>query len=395
MKRHLLLLLAACLVILAYSACSHTEGTSPDAAGKALSSEKIETTAASESESSDGWKTSTPEAQGMDSQKLYGMIKYIQGLGIDSLLIARNGFIVTEAYFYSNTKSSVHDLRSCTKSVTSALVGIAIEEGYIKGVDSKILDLFAQYKFENMDENKKNIALKHLLTMSAGFEWNEDYSLPNEKNPAYQISSSPDSIRFLLNRKLVEEPGKVFHYNSGQSDLLSSILTKATGMDTFTYAEKKLFQPLGITEKYWGTFSDGTVCGAAGLNMCTRDMAKFGTLYLNKGKWNGRQIVPEKWVEDSTKKQIDADFNGTAGGYGYQWWLNRFGGYSARGIYGQYIFVMPELKMVVVFQSHFSNNDLPPYYLMEGSIIPAAVSQAPLPENKEAYQQLLSVCSNP
>ncbi len=357
--------------------------------------EKINEPVNTEYYTENSWKNSTPEEQGVDSEKLYDLVKGIREnkTEIDSLVIVRNGYIITEAYFSGN-KDSLRALYSCTKSVTSALVGAAIDDGYIKDVDMKLLDIYPDMKIKNNNTLKKQITLEHLLTMSSGFDWDEvtiSYSHPD--NPLPQLERSPDTVQFMLNRSVSTEPGRAFNYNSGGSHLLSAIITKLSGKALAEYAEDKLFKPLGITNKSWYSAQDGISFGGYGLYMRATDMAKLGYLYMKKGKWGDKQIIPEEWVELSTIKHIDADYNGTSKGYGYQWWVNSFGGYSARGFQGQYIIVQPELDMVVVFQSHFTKNDLLPLNMMEANIIPAVKSTQPLPSNTEMYEKLKSVCS--
>ncbi len=357
--------------------------------------ENIDKTVNTEYHTADYWRTSTPEEQGVDSEKLYDLVKGIREnkTEIDSLVIVRNGYIITEAYFSGN-KDSLRPLYSCTKSVTSALIGAAIEDGYIKDTNVKLLDIYSDMKIKNNNALKKQITLKHLLTMSSGFDWNEvttSYSDPS--NPVPQLERSSDTVQFMLDRAMSTEPGKVFNYSSGGSHLLSAIITKLSGKALADYAEDKLFKPLGITNKLWYSAQDGITFGGYGLYMRATDMAKLGYLFLKKGKWEDKQIIPEAWVEISTKKHIDADYNGTSKGYGYQWWVNSFGGYSARGYQGQYIIVQPELDMVVVFQSHLSKNDLIPINMMEENIIPAVKSKQPLPSNTEMYEKLKSICS--
>jgi len=343
----------------------------------------------------DTWRTSTPEEQGVDSEKLYKLVKGIKEnkTEIDSLIIVRNGYIITEANF-SGDENSIRALNSCTKSITSTLVGVAINDGYIKNIDMKLLDIYPEMEIKNNNALKKQITLKHLLTMSAGFDWNEwSSSYDDLENPAIQLGRSFNTVQFMLDQSVSSESGKVFNYNSGETHLLSAIYTKLSGKTIAEYAEDKLFKPLGITKKYWEIAPDGITYGGFGLNMRAIDMAKVGYLFLKKGKWVNEQIIPEEWVENSTKKHIDADFYGTSNGYGYQWWINSFGGYSARGLHGQYIIVMPELNMVVVFQSHFTDNDLIPLYMMEINIMPAVKSPQPIPSNTKISEMLKSICS--
>jgi hypothetical protein len=194
-----------------------------------------------------------------------------------------------------------------------------------------------------------------------------------------------------------QEPGKDFYYCTGASHLLAAILQQTTGKSAFEYAEEKLFAAMGIKDIYWMSDCNGINIGGAGMFMTPSDMAKFGYLYLKRGNWDGRQIVPEQWIETSTQKQINTPY-GLAGryGYGYHWWMNRFGGYSARGFGGQYIFVLPQYEMVVVFTSGLSGSDFfLPENIVESFIIPAVKSAALKPnvDNEENLAKVLKAVS--
>lgn len=344
---------------------------------------------------SEGWQTSTPEEQGMDSQLLADMLVYIKehDINIHSVLVIRNGYIVTEAYLAPYDETTLHELRSCTKSFTSALMGIAIEQGMIEGVDQLMLDYFPERTIENLDEAKQGITLDNLLTMSAGFDWPGGILEPiiNE------MSLRPDWLQFVLDRPVVDEPGTKFVYNSGGSNVLAAIVEGATGMKAFDYAEQYLFEPLGITEYRWAQDPRGHTLGGFGLRLTPRDMAKFGYLYLNNGLWDGEQIIPAEWVADSTIKRIDA--NPLSDSYGYQWWVDNKGYYMALGYGGQYIIVKPDLNLVVVFTSGLIPNDFfAPETLLNSYILPAAKSTEPLPENSEgvaALEAAAAALSNP
>lgn len=335
------------------------------------------------------WATSSPEAQGMDSNILYPLInhvihnKWALSGRIDSILIVRNGYLITELYAPYRTKNDYYDLYSATKSVISALVGIAIKEGYISGVEAKVLDFFPEYRHEPVDPVKESITIRDLLRMSAGFEWNEWDNPATAADPAGEMFRNYEPVKYLLDKPIVTKPGEVFNYNTGESLLLSEIITKATGMNTQNYAAKKLFQPLGILNYKWDLLRDGV---PGNLQLTSRDMAKFGLLYLNKGLWNGQQIIPSDWVEQSTTKQIDTNVGQETNGYGFQWWMNTFGGYSAKGMFGQYICVLPEWNVVAVFQSHLSirsTDFLLPLSIVQEGIIKSIQSPKPLPPNTQ------------
>ena len=296
------------------------------------------------------WKSSTPEEQGMDSKTLLEIYKYIEDQHevIHSILIIRNGYIVLEAYYNPYTREQKHILNSCTKSFVSALIGIAIEKGYIKGVDSNILDYFTGYDIINNDELKKKIRIKHLLTMTSGIDWPQ-YGPDNISD---QMGKSDDWIQFILDRPMATEPGNQTNYSNGDAHLLSAIIQKATGKTSLDFGWEHLFRPLGISDVTWYIDPQGINIGSATIYIIPRDMAKFGYLYLNKGKWGGKSIVPADWIDTSFQSQTKMPTKGGPVDYGYYWWL-----YPERGLYeawggqGQRIGVFPELNIVTVMTS--------------------------------------------
>jgi len=311
-----------------------------------------------------GWRTALPQSQGMDPEKLRQMFAAIEGqnLNVRSLVIVRNGYIVAEYYQPPFDENSQHELYSCTKSFVSALVGIAIAEGYLEGVDKPVLECFPDYAFANTDTRKSAMTIEHLLSMTSGLDWPEG-------DPIYQqLWSSRDWVQFVLDRPMATEPGSQFNYNSGCSHVLSAIVADHSGMLTQQFAHERLFAPLGISNVNWSVDSNGLAIGGWGLNITARDMAKFGYLYLNEGVWDGQQIVPAEWVKASTTAHADT---GQTFDYGYQWWTYpKWGAYAAKGRYGQLIFVIPEHKIVVVFTARM-DDDRPLVALIEDYIVPA------------------------
>lgn len=295
------------------------------------------------------WESSTPEAQGIDSEKLVKLLKFIQGsnTGLECLIIIRNEKIILETYYAGYQRDIMHELQSATKSFTSALIGIAIEKGFVRGVDQPLFKLLPEYESFFIGK-KRQITLKHLLNMSSGLEWNDWRTEQNSYSSSFdKIYASPDSVAFILNTAFVSDPGEVFFYNTGSSHLLSAIIKYRTGMSTFEFAKKYLFNPLKITEVKWGKLPNEIHKGGWDLYLRPLDMAKFGALYLNKGSWRGNRLINRKWIEQSTKFQISAgQWN-----YAYHWW--RPGGYNtniytAAGYKGQHIYVLDELNLVVV-----------------------------------------------
>ena len=336
------------------------------------------------------WRTSTPEQQGMDSAQLVQMLDAVTArkLNIHSLLIVRHGYLVAEVYYDANSPTLKHELYSVTKSFTSALVGLAIQKGFIDSLNHPVLDFFADRQVANLDARKKAMTLEHLLTMSSGLEWPESgSSYTTTDNPYVRMMRSSDWVQFVLDRPMADQPGATFNYNSGSSHLLSAIVQKTTRQSTLAFAQEYLFKPLGITDLVWGADASGVAVGGSDLRLTPRDMAKFGYLYLKGGVWEGRQIVPAEWVRASTTPHIKS--TDAALGYGYQWWIQPDGSFAAHGLGGQYILVRPKQDLVVVFTSWLTGSDTEqPPALMDSFIVPAAQSALALPENPEAMAQL-------
>lgn len=289
------------------------------------------------------WPVSSPQEQGIDPAPLAQMLEAIPAKMpyLHSALVIRNGVIVSENYFMGHEPSTRHVQYSVTKSVSSALIGIAIEQGYIQGVEQRVLDFFPGRNFKNMDARKEAMTLEDVLTMRTGLSWQDG-------DPYWgQIYRSPDWLEYMLGLPLAAAPGKKFNYCSGCSHILSAILYETTAMTPQEFAEENLFGPLGIQGVEWESDSQGISVGGWGLELSAREMARFGELYLRKGNWLGRQLVPAAWVEESTRPRVKT---GEDLRYGYQWWYSPDPeGYAAIGLDGQMIFVRPASQLVVVF----------------------------------------------
>ena len=331
---------------------------------------------------SDAWRASTPEAQGIDSQMLLNMFETIQAdkVPVHSVLILRHGYLVCEAYFQPFNKGTQHNLFSTTKSFTSTLIGIAIAEGKIKGVEQKIADIFPDVKMPENDLGTKDMTLENVLTMTAGHQ-------ADSVDAVYGSSNWPQTFFSLPFSK---KPGEHFLYDSGASHLLAAALLKTTGQNEAVYARKRLFEPLGIGSFPWEKSTEGINTGGWGLRLTPSDMAKFGYLILNKGVWKGKQIVPAEWVEAATQKHSEGWWGETRGDdYGYQFWMNSFGGFRADGFAGQYICILPEKDLIAVFTSGINYSEPnQPLNLMRDYVVPAVKSDAALPENPKANQEL-------
>jgi CubicO group peptidase (beta-lactamase class C family) len=333
------------------------------------------------------WRVSMPEEQGVDSTLISEMLEHItqQQIDIHSLLIIRNGYLVTEAYFSPYSKEIPHPLYSCTKSFTSALVGIALKDGYIKGVEQNMLEFFDNKTIKDLDSGKKEITLAHLLTMTSGLK-------PTPSFPLFQYA---EPIPFVLNLPMTHKPGEEFAYNSAAVHLLSAIIRQTTGTEVLSYANKKLFTPLGISDITWDADSTGLQAGPTGLRLTPRDLAKFGYLYLRNGIWDGKQVISKEWIEVSTQQHVDTTGKMNTAedeGYGYLWWMNDFGGYSSHGFGGQYLFVIPDLDLIIVFTSGLEDPLFPtPKELVEAYLLPAVRSPEPITPNPQAFRALKAI----
>jgi CubicO group peptidase (beta-lactamase class C family) len=279
---------------------------------------------------------------------------------IHSLIIIHYDSLVLEEYFMGWTRHMRHPCNSVTKSFTSALIGIAVEQGYIDGADEKLLGFFPEYDdIENLDTRKESITLENVLTMTAGFEWDE-VSTPywdecgnlDPENDAVKAGTSDDEIKYMLDLPMSDYPGTKWNYNSGGTDLLSGIIRNKTGNSAEEFASENLFSALGITNWEWLKDSNGLTITSMGLYLHPVNMAMLGYLYLKNGALNGKQIVPENWVKESTSMKIPVYIpatDETVANYGYQWWLTKDGyTFYASGYGGQSIFVTPALNLIVV-----------------------------------------------
>jgi CubicO group peptidase (beta-lactamase class C family) len=345
----------------------------------------------------DGWETSSLSDVNLDTNLIKELFERIGDGGyknIHSVLLVKRGKLVAEEYFSGKnsagqfqmfTRDTLNEMKSATKSVNSILVGIAIDQHLIRGVDEKISSFFPEYSDIFTNKQKDAIRLKDLLSMTAGLSWDEwTYPYTDPRNDAAMMASKADFFRYVLERPVATTPGKKFVYNSGISLMLGEIIYKASGLRADKFAEHYLFSALGITNYYWQKAPNGVVNTLGGLWLQSRDMAKIGQLFLNGGRWNGKQIVSEKWVKESTKQQVGAGQLPSwflADGYGYQWWLGSFHvrdktfeSYSARGQGGQFIIVFPSLQMVAVFTG-WNDNELlgQPLDMIQKYILPAAL----------------------
>lgn len=289
-----------------------------------------------------------------------------------SLLVHWKGDLVRETYFFGATPAGRANIKSASKSIISALVGIAIGQGRIKSVHQTIGELLPS-DTRGLDSVKRAITVEDLLSMRAGLQ---STSFDNYGTWV----TSRNWVRNALGRPMVAEPGGAMVYSTGSSHLLSAILTRVTRMSTYQFAQRNLAAPLGITLRPWQTDPQGIYFGGNDMYLTPRDMLKVGTLYLNGGRVASRQVVPSAWIDSSFVPRTTSPFNGNR--YGYGWWSRSAHGFDIRyawGYGGQFIFVVPELQLVVVATSdpnasrYWGHTDAL-HALLEDEIIPAVTN---------------------
>jgi len=300
----------------------------------------------------EGWETSTPEEQGLDPM-LVARLYYnaSQAETTRAVLVVKDGRLVAERYFHDGAVDQMCRVQSVTKSVTSALVGIALRDGCLESVDQKMMEFFPELADQVRDPRKNDITIRQMLQMRAGFPWEE--STPELFELLYG-GFRPSS---LLAVPLVRDPGTGCEYSNLTSHLVGVIVARACGMDLMDMAGERLFGPIGVEAGEWIQDWEGNRNGHADLHLTARDMARFGLLYLNDGQWEGRQVLPADWVRDSLRTYSEDAWKYKIGGnfrdlcYGYQWWSADAGGRRfsfAWGHGGQQIALVREFNMVIV-----------------------------------------------
>jgi CubicO group peptidase (beta-lactamase class C family) len=274
--------------------------------------------------------------------------------------------------------SDLHSMQSVSKTVSSIIVGIAITRGDFKaGLDTPLLKYFNVKRVKNVDDRKWRITLRHVLTMTAGLDWSEEVAYNDPKNDSSLMEAADDWVQYVIDRPMAQEPGKVFNYSSGVSELLAYIFQKETGQDIEKYGEKYLFTPLGM-DHYCKRSPMGVVDTEGGLFLRTADLTKIGYLYLHDGLWDGQQIVSKDWVKQSLTPFIDAEEGFK---YGYKWWLLPRTGkmayiWMARGFGGQRLMVFPDQNMIAVFTGWEILSDPPGDLELVNRILPAVLTQS-------------------
>ncbi len=325
----------------------------------------------------DGWSTASLSEVGMDEKpinELLNMLSQPNEHDINSLLVVKDGKLVFETYYPGEDgaltdkisfirknfdRDTKHCLASTTKTFTSIMFGIALDQGKISDVDESVFVSFPDYA-ELKDDAKGQITLRDLLTMRSGLPWDEStYRYDDARNEIEQLFFSPDPIRYELEKQVISKPGVEWFYNSGTVNLLGAVVNRKTGTPLVEYAAENLFKPLGITDYQWLSFPNAPDIAIASsfLYLRPRDMAKIGQLFLQQGKWDGNQVVSAQWVQESTAASVKVPIDYGPGfqntGYGYLWWRGTFArgnteAYYSAGFGGQFIFIMPSINTVVV-----------------------------------------------
>jgi CubicO group peptidase (beta-lactamase class C family) len=324
----------------------------------------------------DGLQSGDVTQSGLDTVLLSTMVRRIIAgdyPNVHSILIIKDGKLVFEEYFYEYTKDSVQELRSATKSFVSALTGIAIDKGLIKSKDDKVLSFFPEYQLKNMSPLKKQITIENMLANASGL----DCDISNEKSEGDEtkMDYSDDWVKFTLDLPIVDTPGRKGMYCSGNPITVGRIIEKTTKQSLPGFANEMLFKPLGIRHYKWNFKPDKSNAeDYCQLYLTSREMAKFGLLYLSNGKWNGKQIVSANWVKESFEKHSVVE----GVDYGYLWWLKhldangvRYYGKAAQGNGGQKIYVWQQLNMVTVITGGNYNAQSPSDELISKYILPS------------------------
>jgi CubicO group peptidase (beta-lactamase class C family) len=330
-----------------------------------------------------GWISSTMDDNGIDPDRMAEVDRLAQGDPlIRALLVVRDGYLVYENYFHGGSAGQSTEVWSVTKSLVSALIGIAIDKGHIGSIDDLMVNYLPAYP------EFRDLTIRHVLTHTTGLEWTE------EGDDFVGWIESDDWVSNAIRRQRLHNPGETLLYSSGNSHFLAALLATSTGMPVGEYANENIFNPLGIdfrrqdpdsrarewedflvrTPGTWKLDSQGIEVGAFGLSLTAREMAKFGYLFLNKGRWQDEDLIAEDWVEESTRDHVLRSENF---GFGYHWVVSRRGGhlaFNADGWGGQIICVIPDLDMVVVIKSESESPASHPYYDLLEDVIEAAVT---------------------
>lgn len=327
---------------------------------------------------------STPEAEGTSSAIIR---EFVEGLeekfdSFHSIMLLRHGKVVAEGWWEPYRRDDKHLLFSLSKSFTSSAIGLLIAEGKVS-LDDPVLSFFPAEAPPNPGENLRAMQVRHLLAMSTGHT--------SDTTDRMLMQPGKTWVEGFLSLPVEREPGTHFLYNTGASYMLSAIVQRVTGEKLIDYLKPRLFDPLGIADPDWEESPEGINFGGWGLSATTEDVAAFGQLYLQKGRWGDRQLLPEAWVEEATRLQTpngndkQSDWNQ---GYGYQFWMCRYNAYRGDGAFGQYCVILPEQDAVLVMTAGMEALDMQlPLDWFWKAILPA-LGDKPLPENQQELRLL-------
>jgi CubicO group peptidase (beta-lactamase class C family) len=294
------------------------------------------------------WQTASPEDEGLDSGALAALIAYGRTRGFDSLLITRHGRLVLDAYYAPYSADIPHAVDSTTKSIVATLIAMLHADGVLDSLDHRVLDYFPDRDFANVDDSKKAITVQHLLNMTSGLAWDE--GLGDTWRSLTELRRNRDWVRFILDSPMANQPGETFYYNSGNSHLLSALITRLTGKPAEDFARERLFGPLGIAAYVWPQDPMGQSLGGWGLALKPHDMAKIGYLYLRHGRWGDQQLLPPQWIETVSHATLNVNLPGDRElRYANQFWARPDKHvFMTSGYRCQVIMVLPDLDMVAV-----------------------------------------------
>lgn len=294
---------------------------------------------------------SSPQKEGVNASGILKFLEAVEGSSYEfhSLMILRNGKVIAEGWWHPYEPALKHTMYSVSKSFTATAIGFAVDEGRLS-VDDKVISFFPDQLPDSVSLHLQALSIQHLLTMSVG----------HGQDPTWQVVSSDHWAEAFLNTPIPNAPGSKFLYNTAATYMLSAILQKVTGQTLLDYLTPRLFKPLGISGMDWEPDPHGIHTGGYGLRLKTEDMAKFGQLFLQKGQWQDKQVLPVGWVEEASSAKIIQDPGAPQEqveqsdwlqGYGYQMWRSRHHSFRADGAFGQYILVLPELEAVIAITS--------------------------------------------
>lgn len=327
---------------------------------------------------------SAPEAQGVSSSGILSFVEEAEQKidALHGLMIVRHGCVVAEGWWAPYAANEPHMMFSLSKSFTSTAVGLAIAEGKLQ-LDDPVLRFFPEEAPAEPSANLKAMRVRDLLTMSTGHH--------DEDVRDFPYNSEESVVKLFLARPVSHKPGTFFFYNTPGSYMLSAIAQKVTGQSVLDYLRPRLFEPLGIENPTWDASRQGVSLGGFGLNVRTEDIARFGQLYLQKGRWQGKQLVPAAWVEAATMRQMSNGSSPSSDweqGYGYQFWRSRHGFYRGDGAHGQFCLILPQHDTVIAITS--GTRDMASVMNLVWDRLLPALKPAALPADRAAHTRLTS-----